>query len=198
MQVAVALGGVEERVEVREEELLHFPRGMVGFEEYTRYALFDLERSLYLLQSVDDLEVGFILLDPLAVRPGYEAELTEDDRALLGLRRGQRPDLLCVVTLSPEGVPAGVNLRAPVALNPARRLGAQLIPQESPYSVRHPLSVAPDGSIALVGYREGSDRPKGTPSTGARGVASAGRASASPGRRRTAAEARAAGGAAKC
>ncbi|MGE5620300.1 MAG: flagellar assembly protein FliW [Sphingomonadaceae bacterium] len=151
MQVTVVLGESEERVEVPEEDLLEFPRGMVGFEEFTRYALFHLELPLFLLQSVDDPEVGFVLVDPLLLKPGYEAQLARDDRDLLELKRGERPELLCVVTLSPEGVPAGANLRAPVALNPARRLGAQLIPQRSCYSVHHPLSVTEDGRIVLAG-----------------------------------------------
>jgi len=155
MEVTVFLGGNEERVEVAEDELLHFPRGMVGFEECTRYALFDLGHPLYLLQSVDDPEVGFVLVDPLQLEPSYGADLTREERLLLKLGRGDRPELLCVVTLSPEGVPAGVNLRAPVAINPAGRRGLQLIPQESRFGVRHPLAVSPDGSIALVGLGGG-------------------------------------------
>ncbi len=149
MQVTVVLGETVERVEVPEEELLSFPRGVIGFEEFTRYALFELEQPLYLLQAVEDPDVGFLLLDPLLVAPGYDASLSGDDRALLKVRSARQTKLLSVVTLSAEGTPATVNLRAPLAINLEQGLGTQIIPQESAYPVRYPLPVSPEGELML-------------------------------------------------
>lgn len=143
------LGDTVERVEVPEEELLSFPCGMVGFEEFDRYALFELEAPLYLLQAVDDPQVGFVVISPFLVDPSYEARIGKDHRALLKLRGDQRPELFCVVTLSSEGVPSTVNLRAPVAVSPSNGVGVQAILQDSPYAVRHPLAVSPEGTLVL-------------------------------------------------
>ncbi len=138
-----------EQVEVPEEEILVFPRGVVGFEEYGRYALFQLEDPMYLLQAVDDPDVGFLLLKPQLVEPSYQVPLSRDDRVLLGLRSGEQPELLSIVTLSKDGNPETVNLRAPVAINFSRGLGTQIIPQESSYPVRYSLPVSPDGTLQL-------------------------------------------------
>ncbi len=160
MLIPVGLGDTLEQVEVPEEELLFFPRGVVGFEENTRYALFGLEPPLYLLQSVDDPDLGFLLLDPSLIAPGYGLQLSMDDKALLMVRDAREVNLLSVVTLSAEGTPASVNLRAPLAINVAKRLGMQIIPQDSPFPVRYPLHVTAEGELVVAGSV--SDRPART------------------------------------
>lgn len=169
MLVSVILGDTVERVEVPEEELLIFPRGVVGFEEFGRYALFELEHPLYLLQAVDDPHVGFLLLEPALVDPAYRVSLSRDDQVLLGLRSGESPDLLCIVTLSVDGRPASVNLRAPVAINPSRGMGAQIILQDSDYPMRHPLSVSADGNLLLDVCTAGGPAPEEKRRNGAHG-----------------------------
>ncbi len=149
MLVGVLLSDGVEQIEVPDEELLSFPRGVVGFEEYDRYVLLELDQPFYLLQSVDDPHVGFVLMDPSLVDATYEVALGSGDRELLGLRRSERPGLFCIVTLSAEGGNATVNLRAPVAVNLRKRLGAQVILQDVPYPVRYPLALTAEGTLDL-------------------------------------------------
>ena len=147
MQIGVALGDQIEQIEVPDEEVLHFPNGIVGFEDLTNFVLFELEPPLYLLQPADDPHTGFVVLDPFLVDPLYRIPAREECE-LLELDDDDRRSALAVVTLSTEGLPQSVNLRAPIVLNASKKLGMQLILHED-RSVRHPLTVASDGSLLL-------------------------------------------------
>ncbi len=149
MVIDVLLPDGMEQIEVADEELFSFPQGIVGFEEYGRYALLELEPPLYLLQAVDDPHVGFVLIDPSLVYRHYRAPLAAGDRQLLQLTRSERPNIFCIVTMSAEGENPTINLKAPVAINARKRLGAQVILQDMSYPVRHPIPLTAEGALDL-------------------------------------------------
>ncbi len=162
MLVGVTLAGRVAQIEVAEEDILDFPRGLVGFENYSRFVLFEMEPPFYLLQAVDDPHLGFPLVDPFKLYPGYRAELSREECELLGLQEGDERAMLCVVALSRDASPHTVNLRAPVALNSSKKLGAQVVLQENRYLVRQPLAARQDGSLGLHEVRNRREkRPAG-------------------------------------
>ncbi len=148
MSAGMALEGGPEQAGVPSEKgVVHFPRGVIGFEELHRYALSQLEPPFHLLQAVGEPQIGFLLLDPLCLDSAYPAELSGDDRLLLELEDNEPPLLLCIVTLSPDGIPSSVNLRAPVAINQSKRLGTQVVLRDSRYPVRFPLTASREAGL---------------------------------------------------
>lgn len=143
-----------EEIEVADEETLVFPRGIVGFEEHTRYALLELEQPYSLLQSTDDPHIGFVLAPPWLSKRLYTPVLTDEDRKLLELNTDDSIDYLCIVTLSGDGQPEALNMRAPVVINRTKMIGAQVILQDSRYPVRCPIAV----SHGCEGYDEREHR----------------------------------------
>ncbi len=147
MLIGVTTGSGTEQIDVPEDEVLNFPHGVIGFEELKRFVLFELEGPLHLLQSVDDAEIGFVVLDPFLVAPHYRVT-SQQACETLGLSREDERAMLCIVTMSREGRPISVNLRAPIVLNPSRHLGMQLITDEE-WPVRHPFCLDADGGLLL-------------------------------------------------
>lgn len=139
MLVRVLVDNGVEEVEVAEKETFVFLQGIVGFEERTRYALFELEEPYYLLQSTGDPHVGFVLAPPSLSQYIYNPVLSDEDKDLLELDTDDPIDFLCVVTLSGSGKPETMNMRAPVAFNRNKMKGAQVILQDSKYPVRYPI-----------------------------------------------------------
>ncbi|GEM_PF-1100780 len=139
MLVRVALENRMEGIDVPEEDLVTFPQGIFGFEQQTQYVLFQLDEPLFLLQSVDDPLLGFTLIDPLLVQSNYHPSLPEAGRTLLGLDDQEPPTFLAIVSVSPQGKPRTVNLRAPLVFNPGKRVGTQVVLQDSQYLVQHPF-----------------------------------------------------------
>ena len=62
-------------IDVDEKKILEFPEGLVGFEEYKKYALLQSEYDPFLwLQSVDRQNLAFLLVDPFVICTNYEAD----------------------------------------------------------------------------------------------------------------------------
>ena len=56
-------------IEIRDEDILDLPDGLIGFEEYTRYVLLSIpeEAPFSWLQSVEDPGLAFVVINPLEV-----------------------------------------------------------------------------------------------------------------------------------
>ena len=130
-----------ETVQVSEEALVSFPEGLPGFERHTTFALMEHERlePFLWLQSLEDPMIGFLVIEPALLVNDYSFDLGDPDVELLGLSDDVQPRVLAVLVV-PEDVRAmTANLQAPLVVNPASRLGKQIILTDERFSLRHPV-----------------------------------------------------------
>ncbi len=128
--------------EVHEDKLINFQYGMLGFPKSKRFVIIDYEQDVPFkwLQSVDEPAVAFVVMDPRLLGTEYLLSLKKGDIADLG--EGSEEEMVVLVILTiPEGNPQGMtaNLRGPVLVNSATRLGKQLVLENSSYPVRQPV-----------------------------------------------------------
>ena len=130
-------------LEVKPEQVVNLPLGMIGFPRLNRYILFQhkAESPFFWLQSLDRPDLAFVMLSPLIVEPGYQITLSSSDRKLLDIEDPNKIQVWAVVTI-PHGSPAGMtaNLKAPVVLNLENRLMAQVILENSDYPLKKAIS----------------------------------------------------------
>ncbi|MEA4892944.1 MAG: flagellar assembly protein FliW [Peptococcaceae bacterium] len=126
------------QVEIDESMVLNFVQPVYGFEEYKKYALlYDREAGDHIvwLQSLEEPELCFILLDPASVYPAYAPVIPESLKALLG----EGEYIYRVLTVIPaQACRSTVNLKSPIVINPENRQAAQTI-LEQDYPLRFPL-----------------------------------------------------------
>lgn len=79
-----------------------------------------------------------MVTDPALVLPGYSVVLSAEDRKALGLALDAQPNLLCTLTVTPEGA-ITANLLGPLAINSKTRQAKQLVLADSAYSATHPV-----------------------------------------------------------
>ncbi len=133
-------------VRYREEDVIHFPRGLPGFDRRRRFLplAFPHTHPLIFLQSIEDPALCFMTLPVLAADRSYRLELAAEDLALIGLPRRPQPrigeDVLCVAILSIREDGPTANLLAPVVVNLQNRTGVQAVSGNCGYSHRHRLS----------------------------------------------------------
>lgn len=169
-------------------------RGLLGFPGRVRFALAAVpERDVpfKLLQALDDPELGFLVL-PLDHESGpiARADLAQAARGL-GFE-SQALAAIAIVSLRAEsgGIRCTANLKAPVLIDTARRLGAQYVLASDAYQLRHPLPLGsghagdlgeranpatrPTQGRQLLPGRSGFSAPKATREPGVPGPSVAG------------------------
>jgi flagellar assembly factor FliW len=126
-------------VEIEDKQVLEFPRGLLGFEEYQRFALIDAHKKpFFWLQSMDEVRIAFILIKPSVFRDNYDPGLSHED--LEELENPELADLLvfAIVTI-PESGPMTANLQGPLVINRKIGKGAQCISPRDEYRTKHDI-----------------------------------------------------------
>jgi len=140
-------------VEISRDTVIEFPRGLVGMPRLRRFALLAGKGPFQWLQSLDDPDGTFVVIDADEVVSTYEIHPMDDDiRVVTG---SDEPAPLCallIVTI-PREEPTRMtaNLMAPLIINTERRVGVQAVLPDR-YPVRHPLAfvgAARDGAVGV-------------------------------------------------
>ncbi len=118
-----------ETTPVRDERVLHFPLGLLGFEQFKRYALVSRpeEAPFLWLRVIDQPELAFVVVSPTAVAPNYAPQISDEDAHFLDLRAPEDAMVFNIVTLHGPAY-ATVNLKGPVLVNRRTLQGKQVIP----------------------------------------------------------------------
>jgi flagellar assembly factor FliW len=143
MQVKTNLMGAEEVMEISQEQIFAFEPGLGGFESLRRYALIvDPDSAVKWLQSLEDSDVSFALIEPFLFRPDYAFELPDRDAEALGMREPTDALVRCVLTLNEDPEQITANLLAPLILCRRTHLARQVILQDPDLQLREPLFAA--------------------------------------------------------
>ena len=130
-------------IDCPEEEALHFPEGLFGFEEEKEFFLLPFEGSegnLLCFQSTVTPGLAFVAMNPFSLKPDYAPKLAPGELAEMGVERSEE---LCFYALCVVRSPVSdstVNLRCPVAVNEDTHRAVQVILEERAYKMHHRLS----------------------------------------------------------
>jgi len=138
MQITTSRFG---KIEIREDRIITFPEGLIGFSSLKRYLIIEREkdRPFQWLQSVDNPELVFLITDPLLFCPHYKVELNPKENAVLKLGRVKEGKIFVLVVIPPDPSQIRANLLAPLVINISRRLGKQVILEGSGYPLQYQL-----------------------------------------------------------
>lgn len=141
MQITTKVFG---EITIDDEKLIHFPNGIIGFPDLQDFALIHDEEkgtdTIHWLQSIQEPGFAMPVMDPLIVCPDYNPEV--DDELLKNIGELVPEELLVMVTMT---VPKGsvekmtVNLKGPIVINAAQKLGTQVIVEGDKYPVKFPI-----------------------------------------------------------
>lgn len=136
------------------DKIVHFPRGLAGFETEQDFILLQIrpEAPLLILQSVHTPVVGLLVADPYSfVDKSYAPVVGAAEKQLLRLDSLEQAAVLVTVSI-PAGAPekAALNFTGPIVINHAAKVGVQ-VPQcsDAPQQINmHTLQSEPGGSVA--------------------------------------------------
>lgn len=126
-------------IDVDDRQKITFPQGLFGFEDLKDYVLLDAEQApFYWLQSVDEKQVAFVLIDPLLFRSDYTLKFDADDYSDIGIASAEKALVFSIVTI-PESGPITANLQGPLIINRETRTGKQAILNDQRWQTKHDI-----------------------------------------------------------
>jgi flagellar assembly factor FliW len=127
-------------MEIEDRQRIIFPRGVFGFEELREFALLDASQPpFYWLQSLQRVEVAFVLIDPLFFRPDYAPDVDPAELQEIDIRQPEDMLLFTIVTIPEDSSRMTANLQGPLLINRRTSVGRQSISMNPQWGVRHAI-----------------------------------------------------------
>ena len=129
------------RITITEAEEIRIPQGLLGFPECTRFCLVDPgdETLILWLQSLDQPNIVFPVLEPKIFKPDYTVRLSAQELRELKLENVNQSAVFSVLTVPEDISQMSANLKAPLVLNLREQIGRQVVLQENEYSIKHAM-----------------------------------------------------------
>jgi len=137
-------------IEVDDQRVMTFPKGLLGFPDYQRFVLIEAgqDRYFWWLQSVDKPDLAFIVTDPMLFIPTYKVPVRLDQISQLGLNTVEDAQVLVIVNKRGETLTG--NLQGPLVVSAAERMGEQLVLSDRRFTTRLPLVELPSPKPAMA------------------------------------------------
>ena len=134
-------------LEVAEEQIMDFPEGLLGFPDEKKFALMEYkpESPFYILQSMTDSDLTFLMINPFAFFNDYDFQMDDALMAEIGLTADNPPTVFNIATVRDKLESMTVNLAGPVLVNVRDRKAAQWVIEKTQFPTRYPLFPAAAG-----------------------------------------------------
>jgi len=126
-------------LQIAEDRVIEFPRGLLGFTNCTRYCLLEPgdQAAFFWLQSLDDPSLAFVVTDPSLFVPEFSVPIRPEQ--MVELKLGRLDDAQVFVIVNKIDQQLTGNLQGPLVVNTITRSGEQLVLAEKRWTTRHPL-----------------------------------------------------------
>ncbi len=125
-------------IDVDARQRLEFPQGILGFENLRSFGLHDATQPpFYWLQSLEEPDIAFVLINPLIFKPDYTIDVNPLDLEEIGITDPQDQLVLTIVTIPEKQELMTANLQGPVIINKREKLGRQSISRNPRWLVKH-------------------------------------------------------------
>jgi len=137
-------------LQVPDEKIITMARPVLGFERLKSFCLIEIEElsPFLLMQSTEDAEVGFLVMNPLIFFPDYRIEINSQEIAELEVTDPASVETYVILTVARKSGDLTANLQGPILINTVNNKAKQLVLVNSQYQVQHSLTRAAEELIA--------------------------------------------------
>lgn len=125
-----------------ESQYIEFKEGIFGFEEEKKFLpvmLEDGSDAILYLQSIQNEELSFIVMNPFMLKEDYNPVLGEEDYKKLGTSDEKDLSYYVFCVIANAAGESTVNLKCPIVVNHVTRQAIQVILGSDEYGFRHLL-----------------------------------------------------------
>lgn len=127
-------------MEVNDEDIILFKHGLFGFENFKKFILIRFENnnsSPLCLQSIDDENVAFVIINPTNFIPDYSISLEKSDYKELKLEDINKLAVYTICVLKDNIPESTTNLRCPIIINAEAKLAKQIVLDNAEYPFKY-------------------------------------------------------------
>jgi flagellar assembly factor FliW len=125
-------------IDIHEAQKVTFPFGLFGFEDLHEFAILDAaQQPFYWLQSLERVQVAFVLIDPRFFRPDYAPDVDPAELAEIGIEGPDDALVFAIVTIPDSAQGMTANLQGPLVINRRTHAARQSISANPAWGVRH-------------------------------------------------------------
>jgi flagellar assembly factor FliW len=124
-----------------EKDILFLPKGILGYSQLCKYVIVEKKEQepFKWLQSVEDSDVAFVIVDPTLFYPNYKLEVHEKELEELNFQQTKDLIIYVIVTLPPDPSQMSADLLGPLVINSKKGIAKQVVMPNSPYTTKHYL-----------------------------------------------------------
>jgi flagellar assembly factor FliW len=128
-------------VSIAAEDVIHFPEGLLGFNELRKFVLLDdpTDEIFAWLQSCEEPGIAFPLLEPELFTTTYSVQLTKHDLDTMGLKSMDGIRYFSIITIPADPTQMTANLKAPIVVHVPTRKARQVVLQDNSLAIREPI-----------------------------------------------------------
>jgi flagellar assembly factor FliW len=121
------------------DRIITFPRGLLGFPSFRRFALIQAgdDNYFFWLQCVDEPNLAFVVTDPSIFFKTYDVPMKEETTQELDLVDPAFAQVFVICNKVGEWLTG--NLLGPIVVNAANRVAQQVVLTEKKWTTRQPL-----------------------------------------------------------
>ncbi|BBH23907.1 flagellar assembly factor FliW [Paenibacillus baekrokdamisoli] len=126
-------------------QVIQLKGSILGFENCNAFSISVVEENRHFahLQSMEQGDIGFLVVSPFTFYPEYWLEIEEKDNKQLDIQSHEDVVVLSIVTTGKTFSESTMNLLAPIILNISNGRGKQIVlPPKSKYGTKEPLFIA--------------------------------------------------------
>ncbi|WP_088070588.1 flagellar assembly protein FliW [Gottfriedia luciferensis] len=132
-------------VVIQQENILTFPKGIPAFEDEKQFIILPLDEKtpFSILQSTKTSNLAFVIGDVFSLFPEYDIELSQNAVEVLELSNSEDAIVYCIITVKEPFMQSTANLQGPIVINSVKKIGKQVVLNQSNYKTKHELVGSP-------------------------------------------------------
>ena len=126
-------------LEIPDRNIIEFPKGIIGFEQFKKYVLLEREDSdpFCWMQSLEDPNLAFVVINPTIFFKNYKIEIHYKELEDIQVRSLDRIEIFTIVTIPDDITRMSANLLGPLVINLDNNCAKQIVLVNSPYTIQH-------------------------------------------------------------
>lgn len=129
-------------VEINPEDIITFENGIIGFEEKRKFVLLGQPETndiLVWLQSADDADLAFVVIQPKFFWPAYNPAVTMDEVEDLNVEDASELLAYAIVVVPEDIKKMTANLKAPIIINVKNNKAKQIVLRDDSYKIKEAI-----------------------------------------------------------